>query len=388
LKHVALSLALTALGSTALGCAPDELLSKCTERSGVACNWAGTGREELNADGLDRNETSLYWVIDMEFAPDGTPWILDWNNHLVRRVNPDQTVETVIGTFIGDGPPDQGDLVPPGADPATVSLNHPTDLQFSPDGMLYLAAWHNHKIRTLDPDTDLVLVTCGRGAGFAGDGGPASSALLNQPKSVVLDPSGQLYILDQRNFRIRKISADLEPTIETVAGAGVAGFAGDGGPPSEAQLAFEAGGNPQPSGALALGPDGALYVADGLNQRIRKIDFTANIIATIAGTGVVGFSGDGGPAVSAEFHHVRDLEFGPDGRLYLADQGNDRIRVIDLQTGSIDTFVGSGIRGDANANGVAARDLELDQPMGIAFDGDGALYVADTYNSRILKIPR
>lgn len=385
-RVAALALVPIVLGSAA-ACSSNGS-KECREQPGVACNWAGTGKAELNGDGRNRNDTAFYWVIDMEFAPDGTPWILDWNNHLVRRVKPDQTVETVIGNFIGDGPPDQSDLTPPGADPLTVSLNHPTDLQFAPDGTLYLDAWHNHKIRTWNPNTNRVLVLCGRGAGYAGDGGPAEKALFSQPKSIVLDPAGELYVLDQRNFRIRKISADLTPMIDTVAGTGVSGFSGDDGPPKDAELSFEAGPSPQPSGALALGPDGALYVSDALNQRIRKVDFTKNTIETIAGTGAVGFAGDGGPALQARFHDVRDLEFGPDGRLYLADQGNDRIRVIDLRTGIIDTFAGSGVEGSADANGVPAKDLELDQPMGIAFDRDGALYISDTYNNRILKIPR
>lgn len=387
-RGFALTLATCALGSSGVGCSSETGPKQCVEQSGVACTWAGTGKAQMNGDGLDRRDTSFYWVIDMEFAPDGTPWILDWNNHLVRRVNADQTVETVIGNFVGDGPPDKSDLTPPGADPLTVSLNHPTDIQFAPDGTMFLDCWHNHKIRTWNPQTDRVLVLCGAGAGYAGDGGLASTALFNQPKSIVRDSEGQMYVLDQRNFRIRKLSADLEPTIATVVGDGVSGFAGDDGPPAGAELSFEAGGNPQPSGGLALGPDGLLYLSDGLNQRIRKIDFVNNTIATIAGTGEVGFAGDGGPALQAKFHDVRDIEFGPDGRLYLADQGNDRIRVIDLTTGTIDTFAGSGVKGSADADDVAPKDLELNLPMGVAFDHDGALYISDTYNNRIIKIPQ
>lgn len=380
-------LAATLFSAVAVACSgEDEGPPACAEAPGVACTWAGITRDYgLNGDGRHRTKTRLYWPEDVEFAPDGTPYLLDWNNHLIRRVRSDDTIETVVGSFVGDGPPNQEDLTPPGADGLTVSLNHPTDIQFLPDGTLLFAAWHNHKLRTYDPSTGLVLVMCGKGAGYAGDGGPASGALFNQPKHIALAPDGSIYVLDQRNFRIREIAPD--QTMSTVVGTGVKGFGGDGGPPLDAQLDFEAGGNPEPSGALALGPDGVLYVSDGLNHRIRKVDFASGTIETIAGTGAPGFSGDGGPATQAQIDNVRDLEMGPDGRLYLADSENDRIRAIDLGSGTIETVVGTGAEGTAG-DGLPALEVELFRPFGIAFDAEGALYVSDTFNSRILKVPR
>lgn len=377
---MAASLALLACGGD-----DDAAKERCKERSGIACVWAGTGAHGLDADGKDRRDTRFYWVEDVEFAPDGTPWLLDWNNHLVRRVTPAQKIETVIGNFVGDGPPDQEDLTEPGADPLLVSLNHPTDIQFGADGTLYLAAWHNHKLRVLHPDTGLVTVMCGRGAGFKGDGGPVEKALFNQPKAIVLAPDGSIYVLDQRNFRVRKILPD--KTIQTVVGTGVAGFGGDGGPPLAAELKFEAGGNPEPSGALALGPDGSLYIADGLNHRIRRVDFANDVIDTIAGTGEGGFSGDGGPAKDAQINNPRDLEFGPDGRLYVADSENHRIRAIDLASGTIETVAGTGNQGLA-ADDLPSAEIELARPFGVAFDAKGALYIADTFNSRVIKVPQ
>jgi sugar lactone lactonase YvrE len=210
-------------------------------------------------------------------------------------------------------------------------------------------------------------------------------ALFSQPKAIAIDETGAMYVLDQRNFRVRKISADTAPTIATVVGDGTSGFSGDGGDPLEAQLAFETGGNPEPSGALALGPDGALYISDGLNQRIRRVDFDKGEITTIAGTGEAGFSGDGGDARQAQLNGVRDLEFGPDGRLYLADSDNHRIRAIDLESGVIETVLGTGAAGD-NGEGHPPLETELDRPFGIAFDQAGVLFVADTFNSRILKV--
>src|SRR5690606_35018048 len=144
---------------------------------------------------------------DMVFAEDGTPWFIDWNNHLVRRVLPDQTVQTALGwtdpVFPGDGGP--GELGPDGALGTEVQMNHPTDLAIDADGTVLVMAWHNHKLRNLDPDTLRVSIECGRRAGFAGDGGDACLALFRQPKALELGPNGERYIVDQQNFRIRKI---------------------------------------------------------------------------------------------------------------------------------------------------------------------------------------
>jgi sugar lactone lactonase YvrE len=354
----------------------------CGDESSVSCVWAGTGAAGFNGDNLPFEESRLYWPVDIAFAPDGAAWVLDWNNHLVREGLPDGTFHTAIGDFLGDGPPDQSDLTAPGAPGATVRLNHPTDVAFGPDGLLYLDAWHNHKIRTLDVQTGLVQVLGGRGAGFAGDGGPVADALFNQPSRIAFASDGALFVLDQRNQRIRRIDPGPDRVITTVAGTGTAGFAGDGGPPGQAQFSFETGPNPNPSGGLAIGPDGAVYVADALNYRIRRIDLDANLIETIAGTGTAGFAGDGGPALQAQLGPVNDIEFGPDGRLYLADTENNCVRAIDLSTGVIEmVWDGSGEGGS-----LTGPDRLLNRPFGIGFDPEGRLFIADTYNSRIILV--
>jgi sugar lactone lactonase YvrE len=354
----------------------------CGDEDSVACVWAGTGQPGFNGAGLDVLKSRLYWPVDLSFGPQGIPWVLDWNNHLVRYVNEEGEFLTAIGDFLGDGPPDQSDLSAPGAPGEIVRLNHPTDIVFGPDGLLYLAAWHNHKIRTYDPATGLVRVLGGRGGSFAGDGGPVESALFNQPNSIAFGPDGSLFVQDQRNQRIRKIAPDGERIITTIAGTGEPGFSGDGGPADTAQLNFETGGNPNPSGSIAIGPDGNLYVADALNYRIRRIDLETNIIETVAGTGEMGFSGDGGPALEAQLGPVNDIELGPDGRLYLADTENGCIRAIDLTTGMIEmVWDGSGSGGALDGQ---AR--MLNRPFGIAFDPLGRLFIADTYNSRILLV--
>ena len=359
--------------------------SLCSDLEGTICTWAGTGKQGWDGDGQPLLISRFYWPVDLTITPAGGIYILDWNNHRVRRATEDGTLETVIGAdFVGDGPYDESDQIPPGAPGPTVLLNHPTHLQPLPDGILLLTAWHNHKLRIYDPATGLVQVMCGADAGFDGDGGPARSALLSQPSQTVLGPDAGLYILDQRNQRVRRIDPE-DGTISTVVGTGEAGFGGDGGPPLEAQIHMPAGSNPPPAGALFFGPQGRLYISDSLNNRIRRVDFAANFIETVAGNGLAGFAGDGGDALAASFHNPRDIQFGPDGRLYIADELNHRVRVLDLSKGIISTVAGNGEAGFAGDGGLAEQ-ASLNRPAGIEFDAQGRLYIADTYNHRIRRV--
>ena len=366
--------------STSTG--PDDDQSPCSNTPNTICTYAGTGNAGFNGDGRPLLASTLYWPIDLTITPAGITYILDWNNHRVRRVDPDSTLTTVIGTdFVGDGPYDQSDLTAPGAVGTTVHLNHPTHLLRLADGALLLTAWHNHKLRRYDPATGLVQVICGSEPGFAGDGGPARNALLSQPPQTTQGPDGSLYILDQRNQRVRRI--DPQGIITTVVGDGMAGFAGDGGDPLKAQLQLPDGSNPPPAGGLAFGPDGRLYIADALNHRIRRVDFAMAMIETIAGTGAADFAD--GPALAAAFNNPRDLAFGPDGRLYIADEFNHRIRALDIGNGILTTIVGNG-DDNFSGEGSAPTDAALNRPAGLDFDADGRLYIADTYNHRIRRV--
>ena len=363
--------------------------------AGTICTWAGTGEPAFTGDGATPLETALYWPMDVEFAPNNGPgYVLDWQNHRVRRMDA-TAVTTVIGTDEpGDGPVyGIGDETKaPGVLGTSISLNHPTDIQFAPDGTMFLAAWHNHKVRKLDVSTDQALVACGRGPGYAGDKGPEGAALLNMPKAIALSPSGDLYIADTRNFRVRRVAGDTG-VIDTVVGTGMRGAAGDGGPALAAGLSSQlgldqgsdAGDNPEPGGALALDGQGRLYIADTENQRIRRVDFVTGLIETVAGNGVAGFSGDGGPAIAASLSHPRDIELGPGGRLFIADTDNQRIRVVDLTTGIITTVAGNGTSG-YGGDGGAAVDAALWRPFGVAFDAAGDMYISDTFNNRVRRV--
>ena len=385
-------------GCSASGGGPEDPCASAS--SGTACRWAGTGDKGYNAESptAHRLESQLYFPSDLTFGPDGRAYIVDWNNHRIRRVEQDDSLVTVLGTdYEGDGPPEMEDRLPicnpQGALGTTIAMNHPTDAKFGPDGLLYVAAWHNNKIRVLDPSTGNAFSLAGNGYGYAGDGGAACTALFNQPKTLVFGPDGTIYTIDQRNARIRAITpgALMDRQIATFAGDGKRGNVGDGGPAITAEFGFELIDTPRPSGGLAL-LDNFMYVADSLNNRIRRIDMTTGMIDCIAGGAAMpGYSGDGGSALAATFNFPNDLEIGPDGRLYVADRYNHAVRAIDLATNIIETVVGDGTPCDQAAGECADRTtsgtaMRLDEPYGISFDATGNLYVADTLNSRIVKV--
>jgi DNA-binding beta-propeller fold protein YncE len=355
-------------------------------RAGTICTWAGDGEPAFYGDGLDRRVASLFWPTDLAIAPDGRAYVLDWQNHRVRRVTGHDTFETVIGTDdIGDGPDEGDERVAPGVLGTKCHLNHPTDVAFAPDGAVVLAAWHNHKVRRLDPASGFVEVVSGKGPGFTGDGAGALAALLNQPKAVAVDAAGNIYVLDTRNHRIRRIDTSIPPVIATVAGNGTRGFAGDGGPALAAEFAFQKPtDNPEPGGGLSVDGDGRLYVVDTENHRVRRIDFAADRIDTVAGNGVAAFAGDGGAATDASLNYPRDAAIAG-GRLYIADTDNHRVRAVDLATGVITTVAGDGQAG-FGGDGKPPAEASLQRPWGIAIDAAGSLYIADTFNNRIRMV--
>jgi sugar lactone lactonase YvrE len=375
---------------------PTPVQIPCTDEVGSICTYAGTGALGYNGDGRHRLDTWLYNAIDIEITPSGRRIVIDWNSFRIREILPDDTFRTILGTdFDGDGPPDLSDLTDPGAVPTTVNLNHPMDALELPDGDLLFNNWHNHKLRTLSHITGLVRVVIGGPYGFRGDGGPAKDALVNQPPHSALDAQGNLFFIDQRNERIRVIYDFFRKRqngiVDTVVGTGVRGFNGDG-LALETQLNFPTGPLPEPSGSLTFDGNGALYFADTLNHRIRRVeffssDFKQGIVTTIAGIGLAGDSGDGGPSTDAEINFPEDIELGPDGNLYFADTNNHRIRMINLTTGIISAVAGTGTKG-YSGDGGPALNAQLDRPFGLGFDLNGDLYIADTFNSRIRKVKR
>lgn len=384
-KFYALTGSLLAL---ATACAADPDIPVC-DVAGEGCTWLGVpNKVGFTKDGSARLDTTLYWTMDTLFASNGETWFIDWNNHLVRKVRVDGTIQSVVGwsdpVFPGDGNgaapalerSAEGDV---GTD---VQLNHPTDLAEAADGSILLMAWHNHKLRSIDPATGRVRILGGGGVGYVD--GPLTSALFKQPSRLALDEEQNIYILDQGNGRIRKVTASTQ-IVSTIAGTGAHGFAGDDGPAIDATFAWEAGDNPEPSGGIAYG-NNKLYVADTDNHRIRMIDLANGLVSTIAGTGVAGDAGDGGPATAAQLRGPRDLEIGPDGDLYIADTDNGRVRALDLDSGVIRTVAGTGVLGFTPKEKIDASRMQLHRTFGVDFDREGNLYISDSLNSRIVRV--
>ncbi len=257
-----------------------------------------------------------------------------------------------------------------GGPASQAQLRTPADVAVDATGNLYIADISNHRIRKVD-STGTITTVAGTGEfGFSGDGGPATAALLGTPSGVAVDGAGNLYIADISNHRIRKV--DSTGTITTVAGTGEFGFSGDGGPASQAQIN-------RPQG---VGVDGAgnLYIADTLNNSIRKVDSTG-AITTVAGSGEFR---DGGPLSQTQLYSPRGVAVDGAGNLYIADTLNNRIRKVD-STGAITTIVGTGESGFGGDGGLASQ-AQLYSPRGVAVDGAGNLYIADSDNHRIRKL--
>ena len=344
--------------------APRTLAAVCNE-AGVICTVAGTGLRQFDGDGRSALATSLYNPLDVEFDQSGRPLILDWNNLRIRRINGDGTVETIIGQDFEGGAID-GELA------VDTPLHHAGDIEFDVAGNLYIASNHISNVIRVDPDSRVFVVAGTEDYGYAGDGGLAVEAVLAAPFGVLPAAEGGFYISDTEAHVVRHV--DVAGIITTVAGTGGRGYGGDGGPGVEAQL-------DSPT-RIRADEDGQLYICDTRNHRIRRVDLNG-VIATIAGTGRRGFSGDGGAAVESELNSPHDLRFA-EGDLYVADAGNNVIRKIDAN-GVISTVVGTGMDGFFGDEGEATRAL-LNRPSGIAFGADGSLWIADTFNQRIRRV--
>ncbi|MBI2877240.1 MAG: hypothetical protein HYY20_10190 [Candidatus Tectomicrobia bacterium] len=277
-----------------------------------------------------------------------------------------QVITTVAGDgsfgFSGDGRP-----------AIAAQLWWPSGVAVGPDGSLYIAEASD--IRRVGPDGIITTVAGigGRGgSGYSGDGGPATAARLYAPSGIAVGPDGSLYIADANNHRIRRVGPD--EIITTVAGNGTAGYSGDGGPATAARLY-------QPRD-VAVGPDGSFYIADEINIRVRRVG-PDGIITTVAGNGSYGLSGDGGPATAARLGYPWGVAVGPDGSLYIADTGNDRIRRVGPD-GIIMTAAGNGY--GHSGDGGPATAAKLRRPEGVAVGPDGSLYIADTGNHRIRRV--
>ena len=358
------------LGLLAACGSSDAPLSIC-QTPGTICTWAGIDRPGKSGDGELPHEATLYFPMDVAFHTDGTPYIVDWNNHRIRSVS-GGVMTTVVGTGV------EGDLI---FGPALDSMiDNPTSVAVDAQGRVAIAAWHNSFVVRYDPESGELERICGDGSRtYVGEGGPALDATTDLPSGVAFDHEGRLLIVDQANQRIRRIDAD--GVITSIAGDGEPGYGGDGGPATAAQIHNPVGQTALPAGRVVAANDGTLYFADTGNHRVRRVSADGTI-TTLAGTGAPGFSGEGSAAADAQLNEPRDVEVDDEGNVYIADASNHCVRVVDPQ-GVIRTFAGQcGLRGDLGDSG-DALEAKLDRPYGLAFDPWGRLFVVDTYNHRI-----
>jgi len=385
----------------------------------------GAGQRGSSGDGGPAASASLSspWAIAVDTSE--RIYIADPENHSVRRIDPvTGIIEKVAGSgnwgYSGDGGP---------ATQATFKF--PSGIALDTVGSLYVADTWNHRVRRVDPWTGWIETFTGSdGSGYSGDEGAASEAALNTPRGIAVDARGSVYVSDTRNERVRRIGA-ATGIITTVAGSGSSGYSGDGEAGTTAQLARPAG--------LAVDATGNLYIADRSNHRVRRIDSETGTITTIAGsglpalswnggsadeaqmdapaslaldsagnvvfidsnrvwklnaaglieklagTGMSGDLGDGGPSSEASFAYPQGIAVDAVGNVYVADTWHHRVRRIDAATGVIETIAGTGEDGDSGDGGLAS-DARLSRPEGVAVDAAGNVFVADTNNGRIRRI--
>ncbi len=397
---------------------PTDGVAECDlAETGTICTIAGSGKNGYAGDDGPALDAELSLPQDTLLTTDGTLFILDWNNHRIREVTTDGVMRHVAGS---------GELGGSLDDPANSDFNHPTGLTLDPTGrFLVVAAWHNSQVTTVGLDGTDIIDICGDGRrAYFGDGGPAATASLDLPASVVFNADGEMIIMDQANQVIRKVDAD--GIIQRVAGQCLIDQPSPNGPgPCDAPVACPGGsgkltcGDPattcgtacaqgyaegdaltmrmaqpfgqsaDPAGRMVIDAEGGIVFADSSNALIRRIDPDGTVsriagLPPVDGVAQTGYAGDGGPATDAKLNQPVDLALGDDGTLYFTDVSNNCVRAVDPD-GTIRTAVGvCGERGYEGDGGPATEAL-LKLPYGVNY-ARGTLYIADTGNSVIRAV--
>ena len=334
--------------------------------TGTIITVVGNGTYGFSGDGGSATDASLDYPAGISLDSDGNLFIADSANGRIREVV--KATGNII-TVAGNG---YGGFAGDGGAATNAQLSDPKGITIDSSGNLFIADTYNNRIREVIKATGIIITVAGNGSQqFGGDGGAATNASLSNPKGILVDSAGNLFIADTNNHRVREV-VKATGNIITVAGNGL-------GTPVDDNIAATSTALNSPTG-LAMDSDGNLYVADPNNSRIREVvKATGNIIT------VAGITGDGGPAANSSVNLPSDVAFDSLGNLYIADSYNNRIREVVKATGNIITVAGTGIQG-FGGDGGPATSAALNNPGGIAFDSDDNLYIADYYNERIREV--
>ena len=364
--------AVDAAGNVFIADSRNNQIRKVDAATGVITTVAGTEPGVARGDGGPATAATLDQPAGIVSTAAGDLLIADTGDNVVRRVD---GKTGVITTVAGRGAAGQtGD----GGPAIAAQLTGPEGLAVDAVGDLFIADTANRVIRRVDAKTEVITTVAGTGVfgGFGGDGGAATEADLNRPTGVAVDAAGDLFIADAGIGRVRRVDAKTG-VITTVAGNGTAGFAGDGSPATAAEL-----GDPE---GLAVDAAGDLFIADAGMNRVRRVDAKTGVITTVAGNGVRGSAGDGGPATAAGLAGPKGITLDPAGDLFIADAGNYRVRRVDAKTGVITTVAGGGTNGYGEEGG-SSTAAGLSAPSGVAMTPGGDLVIADSGYNAIRKV--
>ncbi len=278
-----------------------------------------------------------------------------------------------IETFAGTG---KAGFSGDGGPATSAQLDNPFGVIRGPDGAIWFCEYSGQRVRRVAADGTISTIAGSGQKGYAGDGGPALKASFNLPHEIRFDKRGDLYIVDMQNHAVRKVDMQTR-VISTVAGSGKPGYSGDGGPATQALLK-----NPH---SIQFGPDGHLYICDIGNHVIRQVHMNSGIISTYAGTGKAGITPDNSPLKGTPLKGPRSLDFDRQGNLWLATREGNQVFKFDLSAGKIHHVAGTGASG-FTGNGGPARLATLKGPKGIAIDADGNVWLADTESHSVRMV--
>jgi sugar lactone lactonase YvrE len=327
---------------------------------------AGDSISGFSGDGGLGISAKLFYPTGVTLDSIGNIYIADAGNQRIRKINTSGTISTVAGNGTSGSYGDGGLAT-------AAALNYPNGVALDKFGNLYIADHGNSRIRMVNTSGIISTIAGNGNAGYSGDGGPAIRAQLQGPRGVAVDATGNIYIADTDNSHVRKVNT--LGIISTLAGDSIPGYNGDGILATKAKVNWPY--------AICLDKAGNLYFADAGNNRIRMIN-TSGIISTVAGVGTCGYSGDGGPATGAHLCDPYGLTIDATGNLFISDLYNSVIRKVNT-SGIITTLAGNGTQG-YSGDGGPATSAEMFWPQGIALDGGENIYIADQHNSCLRKV--